>query len=88
MVLLTCGVVGRRQLAVFLGGHVFPVSSLESQPLATPLDVKVAISRPAETKAGEMQQAVVSSALKVVSGHTTNKGFFPNTFTRKKKFGF
>lgn len=37
---------GRCELPVFLGGDVFPVGSPESQPLPTPLDVKVAVSRP------------------------------------------
>jgi len=41
---------GGRELAVFLGGDVFPVGGPERQPLPTPLDVEVAISRPAERK--------------------------------------
>lgn len=42
----TCSVDRRRQLPVFLGGDVFPVGRPQSQPLPTPLNVEIAISRP------------------------------------------
>lgn len=42
----TCGVNGGRQLPVLLGGDVFPIGRPESQPLPTPFNVEVAISRP------------------------------------------